>query len=106
MTISLVTDGDVAGPVGLVLQPNGEIVAAANTNDNLSNPLGLDLVRLNPDGSLDPTFGSGGIVTTLDGATSYFVLSSLALQADGKIVAAGSSNPDDSLQPELRPASL
>ena len=94
-TISLITDGNVAGPVGLVLQPNGEIVAGVNTYDNLGNPPGLDLVRLNPDGSMDSTFGSGGIVTTLPGATSYFVLSSLALQSDGKIVAAGSSNPDD-----------
>jgi uncharacterized delta-60 repeat protein len=42
-------------------------------------------------GSLDPTFGSGGVVTTAPGTvdgTAY----ALALESDGKIVAAGDSN--------------
>src|SRR6478672_8974613 len=41
-------------------------------------------------GDLDPTFGNGGIQTT-DFFGSYDVASSLALQADGKIVLAGQS---------------
>jgi uncharacterized delta-60 repeat protein len=46
------------------------------------------LVRYNPDGSLDTTFGNGGIVTTsFPGQGSYAF--AVALQPDGKIIAAG-----------------
>jgi uncharacterized delta-60 repeat protein len=48
------------------------------------------VVRLNGDGSLDSTFGSGGVVTT-SVAQSYSV-SSLTLQTNGKIVAAENTN--------------
>jgi len=40
-------------------------------------------------GDLDPTFGAGGKVTTNPGAQDF--ISALAIQSDGKIVAAGSS---------------
>src|SRR5439155_26231662 len=43
---------------GLVQQPDGRIVAAGRTNDAQ-----FAVVRLNPDGSLDPTFGNGGVST-------------------------------------------
>lgn len=46
------------------------------------------LVRLNPDGSLDKTFGSTGIVTT-DYYRQYNTSHSVAIQSDGKYVAAG-----------------
>lgn len=46
------------------------------------------LVRLNPDGSLDNTFGSNGIVTT-DYNHLYNTSHSVAIQSDGKYVAAG-----------------
>src|SRR3990172_6169904 len=44
----------------------------------------IAMARYNPDGSLDPTFGSGGKVTTVFGTSSN--AHALALQADGKIV--------------------
>ena len=40
-------------------------------------------------GSLDPTFGSGGLVLTSTGGSAVF---SLALQPDGKILAGGGVN--------------
>ncbi|MGQ9799126.1 MAG: T9SS type A sorting domain-containing protein, partial [Ignavibacterium sp.] len=46
------------------------------------------LVRLNPDGSLDNTFGSNGIVTT-DYNHLYNTSHSVAIQSNGKYVAAG-----------------
>lgn len=46
------------------------------------------LVRLNPDGSLDNTFGSNGVVTT-DYYHQYNTSHSVAIQSDGKYVAAG-----------------
>jgi uncharacterized delta-60 repeat protein len=46
------------------------------------------LARYNPNGLLDPTFGSGGIVTTsFPGQGSYAF--AVALQSDGNIIAAG-----------------
>lgn len=46
------------------------------------------LVRLNPDGSLDKTFGATGIVTT-DYHRQYNTAHSVVIQSDGKYVAAG-----------------
>lgn len=46
------------------------------------------LVRLNSDGSLDNSFGSTGIVTT-DYQYKYNTAHSIAIQSDGKYVAAG-----------------
>lgn len=50
------------------------------------------VARYNTDGSLDTTFGSGGIVTTVIGEDS--IANAVALQADGKIVVAGDSQWD------------
>ena len=77
---------DVAS--ALVLQPDGKLVAAGGVQ--FDGPGDFALARYLPDGSLDPTFGVGGKVTTdfggIDGA------SALVLQPDGKLVAAGSSD--------------
>ncbi len=51
------------------------------------------LLRYNGDGSLDSTFGTGGLVTTALG--SYSVINALAIQADGKIVASGTLGTAD-----------
>jgi len=67
----------------VVLQPlDGKIVAAGGSGGNFA------LARYNTNGSLDGGFGTGGKVTT-DFATSSDTAFALALQADGKIVAAG-----------------
>jgi uncharacterized delta-60 repeat protein len=71
--------------------------AAFDTNNNIlvagiyEVPGGVShiaLARYKPDGSLDTTFGSGGVVTTTIGYTD--VAEALAIQADGKIVVGGS----------------
>src|SRR5438128_8603371 len=46
-------------------------------------------------GNLDPTFGTGGKVTT-DFSNSYDVAYGAAIQTDGKIVVAGETAPDQS----------
>ena len=60
----------------------------------------FELVRYNPNGSLDTSFGDGGIVTTIFPDGSY--ASDVALQADGKIIAAGTVfvdfNPGESVR--------
>ena len=66
----------------VAIQPDGKIIAAGRSGSG-----DFALARYNPDGSLDSSFGSGGKVTTdFGGFDSAF---GVALQADGKIVAAG-----------------
>jgi len=80
-----------------VLQPDGKIVVAGSrliiSNDY--DPTGFALVRYNPNGSLDTTFGAGGLVTT--GVGMHSGAHAVALQPDGKIVAAGSGSGDFAL---------
>jgi uncharacterized delta-60 repeat protein len=74
----------------MVVQPDGKIIVSGSTYlDNQD----LALVRYNVDGSLDSTFSGDGIATTAFGGffASQDYGDSVALQADGKIVVAGSS---------------
>jgi uncharacterized delta-60 repeat protein len=64
----------------VALQTDGKIVVGGSNGDTSD----FVLARYNPNGSLDTTFGTGGIVIT---AAGY--LTALALQQDGKIVAVG-----------------
>jgi uncharacterized delta-60 repeat protein len=80
--------GDQAN--ALVVQADGKLVAAGFAG----GPEGTDfaLARYNPDGSLDPSFGTAGRVTT-DFTGDVDIANALAVQADGKLVAAGFANP-------------
>jgi uncharacterized delta-60 repeat protein len=75
---------DVASAV--LLLADGKFVAGGGT---LSGPASdFALARYLPDGALDPSFGSGGLVITpISGASDH--LFDLAVQPDGKLVAAG-----------------
>jgi len=68
----------------IALHPDGKIVAAGEGGFG-----DFALVRFNPDGSLDVSFGAAGKVLTDWGGED--AINSLALQPDGKIVAAGLS---------------
>lgn len=70
-----------------VIQPDGKIVLAGTTLVDYRRS-DYALVRYNPDGSLDTTFGNGGMLDTDFGSFSVDA-NSVALQADGKIVVAG-----------------
>src|SRR6185312_5288014 len=74
----------------ILLQPDGKIIVGGATDDAASAPTNASfaLARYNPDGSLDTTFGAGGIVVT-DFAGNEEV-DSLAFSPGGGIVAAGS----------------
>jgi uncharacterized delta-60 repeat protein len=75
------------------IQADGKIVAAGETADYpvVSGHWAFSLLRYNRDGSLDTTFGSGGIVTTPNG-TGDSRAYGVAIQSDGRIVAAGFTN--------------
>lgn len=86
IVVTLITFRDAA--TALAIQNDGKIVAAGHTGVEYPES-DFALVRYNANGSLDDSFGNGGIVTTTVGNIS--VATSLALQSDGKIVAAGYS---------------
>jgi len=72
------------------IQPDGKMVAAGYSYTGSYIYQDFALVRYNPDGSLDASFSSGGEVTTPLGGI-YDTANAVALQPDGKIVAAGST---------------
>jgi uncharacterized delta-60 repeat protein len=111
--------GTVTTPIGsgssaahaLAAQPDGKILAGGETSVGSEGEYAL--ARYNPDGSLDTSFGTSGKVTTAIGSL-YDRIHAVALQADGKIVAAGGSedppnydfavaryNPNGSLDPSF-----
>src|SRR4051794_36465011 len=73
---------------GVALQPDGKIVVSGLSNNGSDNDFAV--VRYNPDGSLDSSFGGDGVVTTAVGSGDDQARA-VALQPDGKIVAAGYS---------------
>jgi uncharacterized delta-60 repeat protein len=80
--------GTVAAASAMAIQTDGKIVAVGFAG----NSSGGDFVvaRYNADGSLDPTFGIGGKVTT-DYFGDFDQALAVAIQADGKITAAGAA---------------
>ena len=91
--------GTVDVALGMAVQPDGKYVLAGNSGAGGSFGSGGDfaLARFNPNGTLDPTFGSDGIVTTdvdpRDGEADE--AHAVAIQPDGKIVAVGVAGTGD-----------
>jgi uncharacterized delta-60 repeat protein len=73
---------------GLLILPDGKIVISGSIDLPSSQDTSFALLRYNPDGSLDTTFGNAGLVTTNVGPDDDQAYR-LALQSDGKIVTAG-----------------
>lgn len=83
----------------VALQSDGKIVAAGGVAI-LSSSTGDDfgLARYNPDGTLDTSFdGDGKVVTAFAGGGFIDWAQAVAVQSDGKIVAAGFSTSDPSV---------
>jgi uncharacterized delta-60 repeat protein len=72
----------------VAIQPDGKIVVAGNSSPGIDHS--FTLARYDADGNLDTAFHSAGTVTTSIGTSSY--ANAVALQPDGKIVAAGNSS--------------
>ncbi|HEX6181397.1 MAG TPA: hypothetical protein VFZ47_09130, partial [Chitinophagaceae bacterium] len=77
-------------PVTGAVQNDGKIIVAGTLD---GSSIGFKLVRFNPNGSLDVSFGNNGIVQTLfpypGSAFTFGTAHSIAVQGDGKILAAG-----------------
>jgi uncharacterized delta-60 repeat protein len=89
--------GLAAVPSAVVIQPDGKIVVAGGAFPTFTFLGDFKVVRYKPNGALDTSFGDGGIVTTTFPEGSYAF--DVALQPDGKIIAAGTVfvdfNPGD-----------
>lgn len=76
------------GASSVAIQGDGKIIVAGTAE--VARGFDFGVVRYNVDGTLDPTFGSAGKVTTPIGNWDF--AHSVALRTDGKIVVAGSSS--------------
>src|SRR3954467_2720477 len=73
---------------GLLILPDGKIMISGSIDLPTSHDTSFALLRFNSDGSVDSTFGNGGIVTTNVGPDDDYAYA-IARQSDGKHVAAG-----------------
>lgn len=98
------SSGQVVGPQGdghaVAIQPlDGKIVAAGfGNNGSYTN---FAVVRYNPNGTLDSTFGKNGVAYTALSSKGTDRGFAMVLQSDGKIVVAGDTTPANSTTPLL-----
>lgn len=86
---------------GVVIEPDGKIVAAGvQGGSGVSNVL---VARLNADGSLDQTFGTGGFKLGPPPAGQSFVGNAVSLESDGSIIVAGYADATIGSTPTLYP---
>ena len=84
---------------GLAEQADGKILAVGAASVSAAG--GFDIARYNPDGTLDTSFGSGGIIDTPFPNSVHANALDVAVDANGKIVVGGSFG-----QRQLRSGSL
>jgi uncharacterized delta-60 repeat protein len=77
----------------LAVQADGKILAVGGAGPTDSNERSFALARYNTNGTLDTSFSGDGKVTT-NFTPGYDYVEDVALQADGKIVVAGSAAGD------------
>jgi uncharacterized delta-60 repeat protein len=80
----------VSSSEAISIQSDEKILAAGLVGADFA------LARYNADGTLDTTFGSGGLVTTDFDNNDEFA-QALGIQSDGKIILGGTSNADFAL---------
>ncbi len=87
--VTTTVGGGKSAATAVRVQGDGRIVVAGYTEFDFPNPASVAVVRYDVDGSLDPSFGTGGKVTYgFDGVV--FRGNALVIQGDNKLVVAGS----------------
>ena len=95
------TGGKLVTPIGIkavvraiAVQPDGKIVAIGqNAPPDEFTSTDFILARYNPDGTFDPTFGTGGIVITDVIGDFEYAMDVLIQKSDGKIIVVGYVRP-------------
>jgi uncharacterized delta-60 repeat protein len=80
--------GRDSGGNAMAMQSDGKVVLGGWSIPSGGSHRVFTLVRYNTDSSLDTSFGAGGVVTEAEGTTDH-TINAIAIQPDGKIVAAG-----------------
>jgi uncharacterized delta-60 repeat protein len=89
VTVPINGNSAVYSGAGLALQPDGKILIGGEARDATNGPEALAAVRLNPDGSLDQTFGNGGVALAPIGVAA--VGTGVAIEPNGEIALAGAA---------------
>ncbi len=95
VTTSIFQGGDPLDLLkGLAVQSDGKILAVGSTGSNTFSGKDYAMVRYNANGTLDNTFGNGGIVVNSFTTVDFFSESAVAVavQSDGKIVVLGATD--------------
>jgi uncharacterized delta-60 repeat protein len=92
-TTDIAGRGDVANAVAV--QADGKIVVVGEA-ETIPSFFDFAVVRYNPNGTLDQSFGGDGIVTT-DLGSEFDDATAVAIQPDGKIVVAGDTEQNVAL---------
>lgn len=74
----------------LTIQPDGKILSVGATDNGINHD--ILLLRLHSNGTLDETFGSGGVVIYNNPADAYDYAWGIALSSGRKIIISGTSN--------------
>jgi len=74
------------GANSILVQPDGKILAGGTARNSIYQ---FALARYDVNGTPDATFGTNGIVETAIDSSTFSRIESIALQPDGKILAAG-----------------
>lgn len=82
-------------PLGMVLEPDGKITLGGYADFRPAKSH-IGIARYNPDGNLDESFGSNGVLEFSLGTKSH--VGAIARQPDGKYLFVGSSNVIDSTE--------
>jgi len=93
--VSPTQDVDGAQSIKQQQQPDGTLMLVAigiTTNPNVSGQSGVAVARYNLDGSLDTTFGSGGIAKFFSASSNFMLVHDGAVDASGNILAVADQN--------------
>ena len=88
--------GEFSGAYAVAIQPDGKILLAGETDILDNGDHDFALLRYDSEGSLDPTFGTGGVQTTAIGSgDAEDAAKAIAILPDGKILLGGYTAGDD-----------
>jgi uncharacterized delta-60 repeat protein len=94
--------GVVAHAYGIALQEDGKVVVAGDSLESgRGTLLGVSVARYLADGAPDRSFGEAGVITGIPAGAQQAWFSDVALQPDGKVVAAGQYTPADGSPPDF-----
>jgi len=87
--VSISISGHADGARAVVIQPDGKIILGGYAHSNVNGGADAGIIRLQTSGELDFSFHSDGMTTYPFAIGNSDEIHALALQPDGKLVAAG-----------------